>query len=133
MKYISLLTILFITFMQNVQLISSSTVVVTDNSIEFLSEDQVTNRVQVVDGSLEMDGMDVVTVIQTLIDTVELLQNKTDILETEKLNWNKQKEEIFTDEFVKITTDNEVIFGQGLVSNQNFSKYTIRKLPMSKL
>ena len=36
-----------------------------------------------------------------------------DVLETEKLNWNQQKEEIFTDEFVKITTDNEVIFGQG--------------------
>jgi LPS export ABC transporter protein LptC len=51
-----------------------------------------------------------------------------DVLETEKLNWNKQKEEIFTDEFVKITTENEVIFGQGLVSNQNFSKYTIRKI-----
>jgi len=51
-----------------------------------------------------------------------------DVLETEKLNWNQQKEEIFTDEFVKITTDNEVIFGQGLVSNQNFSKYTIRKI-----
>ena len=45
-----------------------------------------------------------------------------DILETEKLNWNKQKEEIFTDEFVKISTENEVIFGEGLVSNQNFSK-----------
>ena len=51
-----------------------------------------------------------------------------DVLETEKLNWNQQKEVIFTDEFVKITTENEVIFGQGLVSNQNFSKYTIRKI-----
>ena len=51
-----------------------------------------------------------------------------DILETEKLNWNQQKEEIFTDEFVKITTENEVIFGEGLVSNQNFSRYTIRKI-----
>lgn len=51
-----------------------------------------------------------------------------DILETDKLNWNQQKEEIFTNEFVKITTENEVIFGEGLVSNQNFSKYTIRKI-----
>jgi LPS export ABC transporter protein LptC len=51
-----------------------------------------------------------------------------DILETEKLNWSQQKEEIFTEEFVKITTENEVIFGEGLVSNQNFSKYTIRKI-----
>ena len=51
-----------------------------------------------------------------------------DILETKKLNWSQQKEEIFTEEFVKITTENEVIFGEGLVSNQNFSKYTIRKI-----
>jgi LPS export ABC transporter protein LptC len=51
-----------------------------------------------------------------------------DILETEKLSWNQQAEEIFTEDFVKITTENEVIFGEGLVSNQNFSKYTIRKI-----
>ena len=51
-----------------------------------------------------------------------------DVLETEKLSWNQQAEEIFTEDFVKITTDNEVIFGEGLVSNQNFSKYTIRKI-----
>ena len=51
-----------------------------------------------------------------------------DLLETEKLNWSKSKEEIFTDDFVKITTKKEVIFGEGLVSNQNFSKYTIQKI-----
>ena len=51
-----------------------------------------------------------------------------DILETEKLSWDQQKEEIYTEEFIKITTENEVIFGKGLVSNQNFSRYTIRKI-----
>ena len=51
-----------------------------------------------------------------------------DILETEKLNWNHDTEEIFTNEFVKITTKNEVIYGIGLESNQNFSKYSIRNI-----
>ena len=51
-----------------------------------------------------------------------------DILETEKLSWDKLKEEIYTKDNVKITTENEVIFGEGLVSNQNFSKYTIEKI-----
>ena len=37
-------------------------------------------------------------------------------------------EEIFTEEFVKITTKNEVIYGIGLESNQNFSKYSIRNI-----
>ena len=53
---------------------------------------------------------------------------KGDILETEKLNWNQETEEIFTEEFVKITTKNEVIYGIGLESNQNFSKYSIRNI-----
>ena len=53
---------------------------------------------------------------------------KGDILETEKLNWNHDTEEIFTNEFVKITTKNEVIYGIGLESNQNFSKYSIRNI-----
>mgnify|MGYP002007168887 FL=1 len=51
-----------------------------------------------------------------------------DVLESETLNWSQKKQEIFTDDFIKITTDNEVIFGQGLVSNQNFTKYTIKKI-----
>lgn len=51
-----------------------------------------------------------------------------DILESETLNWSQEKQEIFTDDFIKITTANEVIFGQGLVSNQNFTKYTIKKI-----
>ncbi|MBL6657615.1 MAG: LPS export ABC transporter periplasmic protein LptC [Flavobacteriales bacterium] len=51
-----------------------------------------------------------------------------DVLESETLNWSQEKKEIFTDDFIKITTANEVIFGQGLVSNQNFTKYTIKKI-----
>ena len=51
-----------------------------------------------------------------------------DVLESETLNWSQEKQEIFTDDFIKITTANEVIFGQGLVSNQNFTKYTIKKI-----
>ena len=35
-----------------------------------------------------------------------------DILETEKLSWDKLKEEIYTKDNVKITTENEVIFGK---------------------
>ena len=32
-----------------------------------------------------------------------------DILESETLNWSQEKQEIFTDDFIKITTANEVI------------------------
>ena len=51
-----------------------------------------------------------------------------DLLETEHLIWNEKKEIVYTEEFVKITTKNEVIYGKGLVSNQDFTKYTIKKI-----
>ena len=61
-------------------------------------------------------------------NNVIIKNTRGDILETEKLNWDQNKKEIFTNEFVKITTKNEVIYGIGLESNQNFSKYSIRNI-----
>ncbi len=53
---------------------------------------------------------------------------KQEKLETEELFWNKNKEEIYTDKFVKITTAEEVITGKGLRANQDFSRYSITKV-----
>ncbi len=52
---------------------------------------------------------------------------KKEKLETEELYWNKRKAEIYTDKFVKITTAEEVLMGQGLRANQDFSQYRILK------
>lgn len=49
-------------------------------------------------------------------------------LNTEKLIWDKIKAQIYTDAFVKITTADEVIFGDGLESNEEFTKYKIKKI-----
>lgn len=59
---------------------------------------------------------------------VEVRNIKGDLLETEHLIWDGNTEEIYTDEFVKITTESEVIFGEGLRSNQDFSRYTIKNV-----
>jgi LPS export ABC transporter protein LptC len=56
---------------------------------------------------------------------VVVINEKGDKLETEHLVWNAATKEIFTDEFVKITTKEEVIWGEGLKANQDFSKYEI--------
>ncbi|MEJ8802542.1 LPS export ABC transporter periplasmic protein LptC [Pontibacter sp. H249] len=53
---------------------------------------------------------------------------KQEKLETEELYWNKYKQEIYTDKFVKITTPEEVITGKGLRANQDFSRYSITKV-----
>ncbi len=56
---------------------------------------------------------------------VKLINVKGDTLSTEYLVWDEVKEKIFTDKFVKITTPDQLIYGDGLVSNQNFTEYRI--------
>lgn len=58
-----------------------------------------------------------------------ILENvKGEKLNTEKLTWNQATKKIYTDEFVKITTPDEVIYGNGFESNQNFTEYRIYKI-----
>ena len=61
-------------------------------------------------------------------NTVKVRNMNGDLLETEHLIWNEKTEMVYTDEFVKITTKDEVIYGEGLESNQDFTKYTIKKI-----
>lgn len=57
-----------------------------------------------------------------------LLQNaKGEKLETEYLVWDELKERIYTDEFVKITKEGQVIMGEGFESDIYFSEYTLKK------
>jgi LPS export ABC transporter protein LptC len=56
---------------------------------------------------------------------VVVINEKGERLNTEHLIWDEKKEKLLSDEFVKITTKNEVIFGNGFESNQNFTKYKI--------
>jgi len=61
-------------------------------------------------------------------ENVIVVNKKGETLNTEHLIWEKKTEKIRTEEFVKITTEDEVIFGHGLESNQDFSKYRIKKI-----
>lgn len=49
-------------------------------------------------------------------------------LNTEKLFWDNRKEIIYSDEFVKMTTESEVIMGEGFRADQNFTEYEIDKV-----
>lgn len=48
-----------------------------------------------------------------------------DKLNTEELFWNRKKEEIFTDKFVRIEKDGELYVGDGLEAKQDFSYWKI--------
>jgi LPS export ABC transporter protein LptC len=59
---------------------------------------------------------------------VEVVNVKGEKLETERLVWDEQRNRIYTDAFVKISTGKEVIMGKGLESNADFSKYEIKEI-----
>ncbi|MEZ5084496.1 MAG: LPS export ABC transporter periplasmic protein LptC [Bacteroidales bacterium] len=52
--------------------------------------------------------------------------DKQEKLETEHLIWDQKKGIIYSDVFIKITSPDEVIFGDGLTSDQDFSRYEIK-------
>lgn len=49
-------------------------------------------------------------------------------LDTEVLEWNNTTQKIYSNEFVKITTKNEVIQGYGFESDQNLDNYKINRV-----
>ncbi|QHL88190.1 LPS export ABC transporter periplasmic protein LptC [Nibribacter ruber] len=51
---------------------------------------------------------------------------KKEKLNTEELYWDKKKRIIFTDKFVRITSEKEVATGHGLTANEDFSDYQIK-------
>lgn len=61
-------------------------------------------------------------------ENVVVVNRKGEKMETEKLTWDEKAQKIYTDAFVKITTGQQVIMGTGMDSNQDFTKYEIRKV-----
>ena len=52
---------------------------------------------------------------------------KNNQLNTEELFWKRSTKKIFTDKFVTIRQEGDVIYGEGLDANQDLSDYTITK------
>lgn len=52
---------------------------------------------------------------------------KNEQLNTEELFWKPDKQRIFTDKFVTIRQQSDVIYGQGLEAKQDMSDYIIKK------
>ena len=57
---------------------------------------------------------------------VVLKNAKGEVLETEFLIWDEEKEKIFTEELVKITQGTQTIIGEGFESDIYFSDYYIK-------
>jgi LPS export ABC transporter protein LptC len=63
-----------------------------------------------------------------LKNDVQLVNYKQEKLNTDKLIWDQNTGKIYTDAFVKITTPENIIYGEGFESNQNFTEYRIFKV-----
>lgn len=61
-------------------------------------------------------------------DDVILVNNKGDTLRTELLTWDETTQKIYTDKFIRITTPDQIILGDGLESNTEFTEYKIFKI-----
>ena len=61
-------------------------------------------------------------------DSVILKNKEGKMLNTEELSWDEKEGRIFTDKFVKITTPNEILYGDGLEAKEDFSSYEIMNI-----
>ncbi|MFO7755933.1 MAG: LPS export ABC transporter periplasmic protein LptC [Bacteroidales bacterium] len=61
-------------------------------------------------------------------DNVIALNSKGEKLETELLFWDEGKDRIFTDKYVRITQEDQIIMGTGLESDTRFDKWQIKNV-----
>lgn len=61
-------------------------------------------------------------------DSVKVINTKNETLKTEKLFWDQNKKEIYTDKSVEIITEKEKLYGQGMRASQDFSTWKITKV-----
>nr|WP_321405275.1 LPS export ABC transporter periplasmic protein LptC [uncultured Carboxylicivirga sp.] len=63
-----------------------------------------------------------------LNNDVEAVSEKNEILNTEQLFWDTKKEIIYSDKFVKITSESGIWMGTGFDADQNMDKWEIRDI-----
>jgi LPS export ABC transporter protein LptC len=66
--------------------------------------------------------------IWELKDSVVVINEKHDTLETELLYWDQGKELVYTDRFVKISSVDRVTMGTGFEANSRLTWYQIRNI-----
>lgn len=64
----------------------------------------------------------------TARDSVVVINEKGERLDTDELIWDEQKKIIYSNTFVKITTADEIILGKGMTANQNFTDYVVKSI-----
>jgi LPS export ABC transporter protein LptC len=61
-------------------------------------------------------------------NNVRVVNRKGDKLNTEQLFWDEGKHKIYTNKYVTIQTAKQIIYGDGLQSNEDFTQYKITNI-----
>ena len=56
------------------------------------------------------------------------VSKKNETLNAEELIWDEKNGKIYSDKFVKITTADEIIYGEGFEANEDFTNYKIKNI-----
>jgi LPS export ABC transporter protein LptC len=59
-------------------------------------------------------------------DSVVARNTKGEKMQSEELIWNRKLEKFYTEKFVRITTKDQIVWGEGLEANQDFSHIIIK-------
>jgi LPS export ABC transporter protein LptC len=92
--------------------------------VEFYDKDTVTTSTLKADKGYYTKKTD----LYQAVGNVKLISfKKNQKLNTEELFWNVKEEQVYTDKFVIIETEDDVLHGEGLTAAQDFSSYRILK------
>lgn len=61
-------------------------------------------------------------------DNVVLVNSKGEKLNSEELNWNRKTKKVYSDKFVKVTTPEEIIEGNGFEADEDFNTYEVKDI-----
>ncbi len=68
------------------------------------------------------------TELMIVRDNVQVTNVDNERIETEELFWDRKNEKVYTEKFVTITTPDEIIYGNGMDANENFTEWNIRNI-----
>jgi LPS export ABC transporter protein LptC len=110
--------------MEQFQLADSSYSLLSDGfSLTFYTEaEEFDGRLTAKNGFIKGDNS-----LMIARDSVVFVNNVGETLHTEELTWVQDSAKVFTDKFVTIERADGVIYGKGLISDQNFTNYVIKE------
>jgi lipopolysaccharide export system protein LptC len=91
--------------------------------IEFFEEGLITSTLKANIGYYKKDEDKYTALGDVVVNNIKEKQK----LNTEELNWTPKDKKIFTDKFVRIESESEILTGEGLIANQDLSSYEILK------